>query len=185
MVDPSSICVLTTSERMDLFRAAVGADADFWLDPLKTDALADFLCNALGSGGRVVVLDEEHFVTADVMCSGLQRFLDEPAYNAHRLRIIVVCSRRKAGEPLLSFLAMYCGIYDVLYDVDGPELSVRLQRLVAHPNRRSDVLELVTGTLAGSATWQQSPWQEGSGELVVSSGQRATVKFSIEIQNCN
>lgn len=181
-MDSRAICVLTTSERVDLFRAAVGVEADFWLNPLKTGALDDFLHNLQMSGGQVVILDEEHFVTIDVMCSGLQRFLDDPAVSQGRLRIIVVSSRRRAGNPLLSFLVTYCGIYDVLYGVDGPEMSACLRGLIERPNRRVDVLELIAGSAGDGVIWESNPWGGGQAEVVIPPGQGTLLKFSIRIQ---
>lgn len=147
--NPRTACVLTTSERADVFRAAVGPEADFKLNPMQTFSLADFLYNFQIAGGQTAILDEAHFLTSDILSSGLQQFLDSGDFNQERLRLIVVCSRRKPSASMLSFLVAYCGIYDVIYDTDGPELTLALKKLLRRRNERGDVLELVTAAWEG------------------------------------
>lgn len=159
--NPDTTCVLTTPERVDIFRAAVGSKADFRLNPMQTSSLADYLYNFQTGGGRIAILDEDHFVTTDLLCDGLQRFLDSGDFNDEKLRLIVVCSRRKCDAAILSFLVAYCAIYDVIYDMDGACLSAELTRLLRRRNARADVLDIV------NAAWKERFSQKSAQEMEI------------------
>lgn len=140
-----AIVVLTTEERFGLFAPVVGTGADARFDPGQTRPLHDFLVNCASSGAQLVILDEAHFIKVEDMVDGLQEYLDDPDVPATSLGIIVVCSGRGPGDKLLSYLATYCGVYDIVYGVEGAELSAALGALLRRPNTRRDVLELVCG----------------------------------------
>lgn len=178
--DPKTACVLTTVERADIFRAAVGVEADFRLKPTQTFSLADFLYNFQTAGGRVAVLDEEHFLTSDILSRGLRQFLDNGDFNSEKLRLIVVCSRRKADAAMLSFLVAYCAIYDVLYDVDGAELTASLKVLLHRRNERADVLELVNAAWEGRDKYQGARNAVEIPTRLGASPQSFIIKLSIE-----
>ena len=141
--DPSSTVLLTTPERFGLYEAVIGAGADIRFDPDETQPLDAFLCNCARSGGRLVILDEAHFIEAAALARGLSGYLDDAALPSRPLDFIVVCAEREPGDRLLSFLATYCGIYDIIYACEGPRVTVELARLLKAPNQRRDVLELI------------------------------------------
>ena len=55
---------------------------------------------------------------------------------------MVVCSRRKAGDPVLRELAEYCDIYDIVYDCDYAGIVNGIEKIMRRRNSRLDVLEL-------------------------------------------
>ncbi len=145
MYEPYAVTVLTTEERCDFFRAAIGEKADFHFDPYDAMPLHLFLSNIALSAGRAVVLDEDYFLSADSMVRGLHDFLDDAARSTRELRLVLVCSRRRAGDALLRHMVGYFGIYDVVYDCTAGEAAHETARVLASPNRRVDVLELLQG----------------------------------------
>lgn len=144
---PYSCVVLTTPERFNLFSSVLGELVDVRLDPDETAPLERFLESVALSGGETVVLDEAHFYRVDDLLRGLTRYLDGRMPKEHPMRFIVVSSRRKAGDAVLAYLAMYCGIYDLLYDVQRGEVSAGLARLVERTNTRNDILEVFTAKI--------------------------------------
>ncbi len=139
-----SCVVLTTPERVNYFSSVLGEEIDLRFDPEATNPLADFLVNVFLSGGKTVILDEAHFYTAGHMLEGIDRYLDEKELKIGTLRLVVVCSRRRSDDPVLLHLASYCGLYDLIWDVSGTDLSVRLSSLLCCPNSRKDVLEILS-----------------------------------------
>lgn len=140
-----SIVVLTTEERSNLFAAVIGEGADMRFSPRDTAPLFDFLVNCAVSGGRLVVLDEEHFIDVDDLMNGVEAYLDDPSATQPALDFIVVCSEREPGDPILYRLATYCGIYDLIYQCEGGEVAIALERLLRVPNTRKDVLDVLCG----------------------------------------
>ncbi len=149
MYEPYAVTVLTTEERCDFFRAAIGEKADFHFDPYDAIPLHLFLTNVALSAGSAVVLDEDYFLSTDSMMRGLRDFLDDAARPARELRLVLVCSHRKAGDALLRRVVSYFGIYDVVYDCTVREAAHETARVLASPNRRVDVLELFQGAQNG------------------------------------
>ncbi|MGI6032319.1 MAG: hypothetical protein ACOX69_02755 [Coriobacteriales bacterium] len=142
-----SSVVLTTSERLNLFTSVLGDGVDARLDPDETLPLDDFLCNVACARGKLVVLDEFHFYEVDDLLVGLERFLDIWPDLARRLRIVVVCSQRKAGDPVLTRLAAYCQIPDLIWDCRGGDVTIGLAEMLRKPCSRVDVLELLRAGL--------------------------------------
>ena len=151
MYEPYAVTVLTTEERCDFFRAAIGEKADFHFDPYDAIPLHLFLTNVALSAGSAVVLDEDYFLSTDSMMRGLRDFLDDAARPARELHLVLVCSHRKAGDALLRHVVSYFGIYDVVYDCTVREAAHETARVLASPNRRVDVLELFRGAENGGA----------------------------------
>ena len=151
MYEPYAVTVLTTEERCDFFRAAIGEKADFHFDPYDAIPLHLFLTNVALSAGSAVVLDEDYFLSTDSMMRGLRDFLDDAARPARELHLVLVCSHRKAGDALLRHVVSYFGIYDVVYDCAVREAAHETARVLASPNRRVDVLELFRGAENGGA----------------------------------
>ena len=145
-----SSVVLTTSERLNLFTSVLGDEVDARLDPDETAPLDDFLCNVVYAKGKLVVLDEFHFYEADDFLVGLERFLDIWTDLARRLRIVVVCSQRKAGDPVLTRLAAYCQIPDLIWGCQGSDVTIGLADLLRRTCSRADVLELLRAGLGTS-----------------------------------
>jgi hypothetical protein len=145
-----SSVVLTTSERLNLFTSVLGDEADARLDPDDTAPLDDFLCNVAYARGKLVVLDEFHFYEVDDLLVGLERFLDIWPDLARRLRIVVVCSQRKTGDPVLTRLAAYCQIPDLIWDRQGSDVTVELADMLRKTCSRADVLELLRAGLGAS-----------------------------------
>lgn len=139
---PRSCVVLTTPERFTLFSSVLGEEVDAHFDPELTRPLDELLEMAALSGGRTVVLDEAHFYSLRDLQEGLDRYLDSEMPRRHPMRFIVVCSRRTAGDPFLAHVAMYDGIYDIVFDAQGAEVSVHLARLLERENRRDDIREI-------------------------------------------
>lgn len=139
---PRSCVVLTTPERFNLFSSVLGEEVDVRFDPEMTRPLDGLLETVALSGGRTVVLDEAHFYTVGDLREGLDRYLDGPLADRHPMRIIVVCSRRTADDALLAHLALYDGLYDIVFDAQGAEVSARLAELIRRPNQRGDIREI-------------------------------------------
>lgn len=134
--------VLTTHERSGYFTSVLGEDIDLRLDPKQDGSLQDDLHNVMVAGGRLVVIDEAHFIDVDDMAYGLEEFVQSEK-DADRIRIVVVCTQRKEGDALLAFLVAYCGIFDIIYDLAGVDVSLQLIKLLESKSRRSDVLHLL------------------------------------------
>lgn len=149
---PRSCVVLTTPERFNLFSSVLGEEVDARFDPDMTRPLEGMLNVVALSGGRTVVLDEAHFYCARDLVDGLDRYLDGGMCQKHPMRIIVVCSRRKAGDALLAHIAMYDGIYDLIFDAQGAEVTVRLAGLLEKPSSRSDILEIFSAAKKAKRT---------------------------------
>lgn len=138
-----SIVVLTTPERCDLFRAAVGNGADLRFDPLQTAPLDTFLVNSRLSGATLCVIDEDHFYSEKDMQTGIDAYVDDPERESSDLRLLLVCSNRRPGDSMLKHYAGYCGIYDIIYGCSGTEITNRLAVMLRRKNRRLDVLDLL------------------------------------------
>lgn len=134
--------VLTTHERLAYFSAAFQGEVDARFNPKKDPPLDDLLHNVIVAGGRTVVIDEDYFISCEDMVHGLERFIDGEA-ESDRLDIIVACSRRVVGDRLLAFLVMYCGIYNIVFDKQGAELTQSLEDLLKRKRSRFDARELV------------------------------------------
>lgn len=144
---PYSCVVLTTPERLNLFSSVLGEGADVRLDPDETAPLDRFLEVVALSGGKTVVLDEAHFYRVEDLLGGLTRYLDGGMPKEHPMRFIVVSSRRAPGDGVLAYLAMYCGIYDLIYGAQRAEVTVALGRMLERENTRSDILEVFTAKI--------------------------------------
>lgn len=148
-----SVVVLTTHERFAYFSAVLQGDVDARFNPKNDPALDDLLHNVIVAGGKTVVIDEDYFMSIDDLIHGLERFVDNEAERG-RLDIIVVCSRRSIGDRLLAFLVMYCGIYDIIFDKQGTDITVCLERMLKKRRARCDVHELVA-QFCWSSFWQR------------------------------
>ncbi len=148
MYSSKSITVLTFPERADLYRSIVGPDADFKLRPNITAPLDEFLTMIYMNHGSLVVIDEGHFIDLNGFKEGIKRYVDNPVNSKRNLRLIFVCADRKPGDELLSFLSAYCSFYDIVYDVSGIDISVKLEQLINKPNTRFDVLKLLESTIS-------------------------------------
>ncbi len=135
---------MTTPERADFLRPAFEGAPHFILDPDEGLPLFNTLANISVAGGSIVVLDEAHFVTVDVMTEGIRRFLDDPSTANSSVRLIVVASSRKPPDPVLDFLVSYCDLYDIIYDCAGVEITNALMHLLKKPASRFDTLALRT-----------------------------------------
>lgn len=144
-----TITVLTTPESADCFRSVIGEEADYRYDLNETEPLEAFLSNVTVGGGSIVVIDEGHCLSPDLMLAGIRAYVDNPAWGKRALRIIVVCPKRKAGDRILHQLTAYCAIYDVIYDGGHAHIAAELARLLERPNVRCDVLELLEGPASG------------------------------------
>ena len=131
MHSSDSIVVLTTSDRCDIFRAAVGSGADLRFDPVQTVPLESFLVNIRLGGATLCVIDEEHFYSEKDMRTGIDAYLDDPMGEPSDLRLLLVCSKRKPGDDLLRHYVGYCGIYDIICDCDGAEITSRLSSMLS------------------------------------------------------
>lgn len=138
----SGAVVLTTHERSGYFTSVLGRDIDLRLDPKQGVSLQDDLHNVMVAGGKLAIIDEAHFIDVDDMAYGLEGFVRSEK-DPDRLRIVVVCTQRKEGDALLAFLVAYCGIFDIIYDLAGVDVSMQLIRLLERGNKRVDVLDLV------------------------------------------
>ncbi len=143
MYSSSAIAVFTTVERFDYFSAAVGPEADFRLDPRSSVPLEPELANLARAGAAAVIIDDAHFVSVSDMVSGIAAFLNNPSHQDSRMRIIVVCSHRTPGDVWLSYLAGYCGVYDIVFNCEHVQITKELLRLLRRPNTRLDVLEIL------------------------------------------
>lgn len=136
---------MTTPERADFFRPALEGNPHLVFDQNESFPLFDTLANISIAGGSIVILDEAHFVTVDVMTEGIRRFLDDPETAESSVRLIVVASSRRPPDPILHFLVTYCDIYDIIYDCAGAEITTALIRLLDKPATRFDTLDLRMG----------------------------------------
>lgn len=145
-----SITVLTIPERADLYRSIVGQDADFKFDPKITTPLDDFLVMVSINRGSLVVLDEAHFFDENSLKEGIKKYVNNPLNSKRSLRIIFVCSERCPGDELLSFLSSYCCFYDIIYDCQSVDIPIKLGQLVAKPNSRFNILDLLEPALTAT-----------------------------------
>lgn len=143
-----SVTVLTTEERSDWFRAVFGMEAHYVFDPSKTDPLGTYLSNLRIGQGSLVVLDEFHFLSPEMLLMGVKSYVDDPNNAESKMRIIVVCPGRKPGDRLLAYLTMYCQVFDIVCEEGCIELADQLEQLVRTPNRRNDVLAYMAGEVA-------------------------------------
>lgn len=139
---PQAITVFTTNERVQLFQAALGLEPDFRCDYEKCPVLFDELFNLGAAGGQLAILDEDFFVDVEGMLSGVRSYVDDREACGQGLALMVVCSRRKAGDPVLRELAEYCDIYDIVYDCDYAGIVNGVEKIMRRQNSRLDVLEL-------------------------------------------
>lgn len=159
--------VLTTHERSSLYLPMVGEQADIRFDPCREPPLEDLLHNVVVAGGALVIIDEAFFRSADDMAMGLQRFVCQNP-RSERLRLIVVCSHRSPGDRLLAFLVMYCGIYNIIYDRTGTDISMGLADLMRRDNTRKEVIDLIEmgrwermkDNQSSDAPWSAMQWQD-------------------------
>lgn len=126
----------------------LGDDVDLRFNPHQEAHSKTVLHNTIVAGGTLAIIDEAHFIDADDMAVGLERFFQEEPH-PERLRLIVVCTHRQAGDPFLAFLVLYCGIHNIIYGKTGVDVSIELSRLIERDNTRADVLHL-----AESGRWQ-------------------------------
>ena len=145
-----SITVLTIPERADLYRSIVGQDADFKFDPKITTPLDDFLVMVSINRGSLVVLDEAHFFDENNLKEGIKKYVNNPLNSKRSLRIIFVCSERCPGDDLLSFLSSYCCFYDIIYDCQSVDIPIKLGQLIAKPNSRFNILDLLEPALTAT-----------------------------------
>ena len=138
-----AITVLTTPERVDYYRIAVGDLADFRLSAHETLPLDCFLANLAAEPGETVIIDEAHFEGVSQLVEGLARYVDNPLITHDNLRCIVVSSYREPGDRFLSFLVGYCWIADVIYATSAPGLVDELVSVLKTPRSRLDVYHLL------------------------------------------
>ena len=143
MYSSDSITVITFPERTDIYRSIVGSKADFKLKPTVTVPLDEFLTMVSINHGKLVIIDEAHFVNINDFKDGIKRYVDNPSNTDKSLRLIFVCANRKPGDKLLSFLSAYCSFYDIIYNTEGSDISLKLKHLIDNPNSRVDILELI------------------------------------------
>lgn len=132
--------VLTTEERSDWFKAVFGLGAHYVYDPAETAPLGSYLSNLRIGGGSLAVLDEAHFLSADMLLMGVKDYVDNAVNAGGNLRLIVVCPGRRPGDRLLAYLTMYCHIFDIVCAEDYIDLIGELEHLAQTPNKRQDVL---------------------------------------------
>lgn len=135
------IVVFTTHERTGYFTSVLGDDIDIRLSPKRGFLLQNSLHNILVAGGALVVIDEAFFMDIDDLALGLERFFVSEKH-AQRLKLILVCTHRKAGDIFLAFLVLYCHIYNIIYDKTGVDVSISLLELIDRDNTFYDVSEL-------------------------------------------
>lgn len=140
--DECDVVVFTTHERAGYFTPVLGENIDLRLDPRQGPRLCEHLHNIVLAGGRLVVLDEAFFMDIDDLAMGLERFLIDDECSGS-LRIIVVCTKRRAGDLLLAFLVMYCGISDIIYGKEGIGVSIHLSQMLKRDSSKKDVVELI------------------------------------------
>lgn len=134
--------VLTTHERFAYFSAVFSEEVDARFNPKKDPPLDDLLHNVIVAGGKTVIIDEDYFMNHLDLVHGLERFVDNEV-ERERLDIFVVCSTRHAGDRLLAFLVMYCGIYNIVFGKQGSEITLSLGSLLKKKRARHEVRELV------------------------------------------
>lgn len=164
-----SVTVLTTEERSDCFRAVFGMEAHYVFDPSKTDPLGAYLSNLRIGQGSLVILDEYHFPSPEMLLMGVKSYVDDPGNMQGKMRIIVVCPARKPGDRLLAYLTMYCQVFDIICEEDCIELADHLEQLVRTPNRRNDVLAYMVGEVAGQSAVRAACGERHGGRFAASS----------------
>lgn len=141
LYESSGAVVLTTHERSGYFTSVLGEDIDIRFDPMNSLMLQNVLHNTLVAGGRLVIIDEAFFMDTDELARGLECFFRHEE-QSHRLKLIVVCTHRVAGDFFLAFLVLYCHIYNIIYDKSGVEVSIGLIDLMKRDNTFCDVVHL-------------------------------------------
>lgn len=142
MVSFSSVVVFTTPERLDIFQSVFGQEADYRLDARGSVPFTGSLKNAAVAGGEMVVVDEKHFLNAQDMLAGIYEFTNGYYKPRTPFRIIVVCADRAPGDALLTHLAAFCGVLDIIYNASRADTVLRLKEIVERPNGRYDVRDL-------------------------------------------
>lgn len=174
MLENEGVTVLTTQERVEWYKAVFGLYAHYVFDPGKTDPLEQYLANLRVARADLVVLDEAHFMSAEMLACGIREYVDHGNCPGKSMRIIVVCSGRQPGDALLAFLATYCHVYDIICANSAMDLAVELEHLVSRPNERRDVLEYMRSYAALC--------KQGTQQSATASGCKQTRKTqSIEI----
>ena len=141
MPNNDGVTVLTTEERAEWYKAVFGLYAHYVFDPARTDPLPQYLNNLKVASANLVVLDEAHFMSAEILAGGIRDFVDDGNSPGKPMRIIVVCSGRQPGDVLLAFLATYCHVYDIICATTPIDLTAELEHLASRPNERQDVLK--------------------------------------------
>lgn len=141
LYESSGAVVLTTHERSGYFTSVLGEDIDMRFDPRNGFVLQNVLHNTLVAGGRLAILDEAFFMDTDEFARGLECFFRHEE-QSHRLKLIVVCTHRAAGDFFLAFLVLYCHIYNIIYGKSGVEVSIGLIDLMRRDNTFHDVVHL-------------------------------------------
>lgn len=186
MISSDSVTVFTTPERKDVFSAVFGERAHYRLDPFQTTPLAESLANIAIAGGSIAVVDERHCLSAEHMYMGIADYVDSSLGCTKNLRIIAVCPDRKPGDELLLCLAAFCGVHDIVYNKGESESVLELARMLEHPNKRSDVRELLNASQwreylhsqPGKRRHAQEPL-----ELTAASGAQVVIKiFGSDVQ---
>lgn len=147
-IKSSSVVVFTTHERSGYFTSVLGENIDLKLHSHNCSMLENVLHNALIAGASLVIIDDAAFLNLDDLAEGLGRFL---VYEKHpqKLKLIVVCTRRVAGDSFLAYLVTYCRIYNIIYGKSGVEVSLSLCELMKRENTFNDVIKL-----AEPCTWK-------------------------------
>ncbi len=137
------VCVLTTEERSRWYKAVFGLYAQYVYDPGRTDPLPQYLFNLKAAKADLVVLDEAHFMSVEMLAGGIKEYVDSGNSASGPMRIIVVCPDRQPGDALLAFLAAYCHVYDIVCAKNPMDLTAELEHLTNRPNERVDALEFM------------------------------------------
>lgn len=137
----SGAVVLTTHERSGYFTSVLGENIDLRFDYRQGSALQNVLHNTLVAGGNLAIIDEAFFINLDDLAHGLEYFISHEK-DPHRLKIIVVCTHREAGDFFLAYLVMYCSVYNIIYGKSGVEVSLNLMELIKRENSFCDVAHL-------------------------------------------
>lgn len=156
---PETTVVLTTHERAELYRTALGDGIDMRFGAHGARELHDALRNCANSGARLVVLDEVHFVTALDMAEGLRSYVDDADIACPQPEIIVVCPEREPPDELLTFLVKQCGIYGIVYGCDEAELVAAIAQRASRPSTRRDVLDIAAARERKRTGTREAPQQ--------------------------
>lgn len=140
-----SIVVLTTLERVELYRSVLGDDIDARHDARETTPLDAFMNMCASSGCGLFVIDEAHFVRPEDMLEGIEAYVDDTCPRKREPRLVIVCSERHAGDRMLARYATYCGIYDIVCGCDGAELSAEIANVAHRPRTRREAIAIIRG----------------------------------------